>query len=48
MQTIRSTTSVGVGRRTAAYRLATTTLIGRRSIKKRARLIERHTLKTTR
>lgn len=48
MQTIRSTTSVGVGRRTAAYRLATTMLIGRRSIKKRARLIERHTLKTTR
>lgn len=40
MQTIRSTTSVGVGRRTAVYRLATTTLIGRLSIKKRARLIE--------
>lgn len=28
----------GVGRRTAAYRLATTMLIGRRSIKKRARI----------
>lgn len=41
MQTIRSITSVGVGRRMAVYRLATTTLIGRRSIKKRARLIER-------
>lgn len=43
MQTIRSTTSVGVGRRTAVYRLATTTLIGRLSIKKRARLIEHRT-----
>lgn len=41
MRTNRSTTSVGASRRMAAYRLATTTLIGRRWIKKHARLVER-------